>query len=94
MKKCHKCKAEIVNEKISFREECEVCGSDLHVCVNCLFYDAGKANSCREDKAEYVKERDRANYCEYFRFADDAPKLSGKNEAEKLWNTLFEKPSK
>lgn len=91
MKKCFKCKTEVTLEKIFFRDECSVCGSDLHVCTNCLFYDRGKANSCREDKADYVKEKDRANYCEYFRFCDDISKESGKAEAEKLWNTLFKK---
>ena len=93
MKKCRKCKNEITLEKIYFRDECAVCGSDLHVCVNCFFYDTGKENSCREDKADYVKEKDRANYCEYFKFVDDIINKSGKADAEKLWNTLFKKPT-
>jgi hypothetical protein len=91
VRKCHKCKAEITLEKISFREECEQCGNDLHVCLNCLFFDTGKANSCREDKADYVKERDRANYCEYFRFADYIQKESDRDKAQKLWQDLFKK---
>jgi len=91
MKRCHTCKTEITLEKVSFREECVSCGSDLHVCVNCLFYDTGKANSCREDKADYVKERDRANYCEYFRFADDTSGKSEREDAKKLWDALFKK---
>ena len=93
MKKCHKCKTESPLEKISFREECPVCGYALHVCLNCMFYDTGKANSCREDQTDYVKEKDRANYCEYFRFVDDAPKKSCKEEAGELWDTLFKKSS-
>lgn len=93
MRKCHKCKTEISLEKISFREECSMCGFDLHVCLNCSFYDTGKANSCREDQADYVKEKDKANYCEYFRFADETPGKSARDDAEKLWTVLFKKPS-
>jgi hypothetical protein len=93
MKVCFKCRTPITLERVGFREECHVCGSDLHVCVNCLFYDIGKSNFCREDKADYVKEKDRANYCEYFRFADDTgmPQGSDKEKAEELWSKLFKK---
>jgi hypothetical protein len=87
--KCRKCKAPITAEKISFRDECPVCGEDLHVCLNCLFYDTGKANSCREDKAEFVKEKERANFCEYFRFTERQIETSAKEEAEKRWKELF-----
>lgn len=80
-----------MSERPSFREECPHCGSDLHVCLNCFFYDQGKANSCREDKADYVGEKDRANYCEYFRFTDGSAVISSKDKAEKLWNELFKK---
>ncbi len=82
---------EIVIEKISFRDECQKCGSDLHVCLNCLFYDTGKANSCREDSADYVRERDKANYCEYFRFVGRDEDGSAKEKAKELWQDLFKK---
>lgn len=91
MKKCHACKAEIAIEKISFHDECRKCGSDLHVCLNCLFYDTGKANACREDSADYVRERDKANYCEYFRLNDKEQDGSVKEKAEELWKGLFKK---
>jgi hypothetical protein len=38
-----------------------------------------------------VKEKDRSNYCDYFRFKDDAQKKTGKEEAEKLWEEMFKK---
>ena len=93
MKTCFKCRRPVTEEKISFKEECPQCRSDLHVCLNCMFYDEGKANKCREPQADYVKERDRANYCEYFRFKDDQAIKSGKEEAEKLWESIFKKPT-
>lgn len=94
MKLCFKCRKPVTVEKISFREECPQCRSDLHVCLNCIFSDEGKANKCREPQADYVKERDKANYCEYFRFKDDQAKKSAKEEAEKLWENIFKKTDK
>jgi hypothetical protein len=91
MKTCFKCKAPVTEEKVMFRHECASCGWDLHVCLNCEFYDEGKSNKCREPQAEYVRERDRANYCDYFRFRDSGKGASPKADAEKLWKELFKK---
>jgi hypothetical protein len=91
MRVCFKCKSPVTAENISFREECSQCMSDLHVCLNCLFYDEGKANKCREHQADYVKERDRSNYCEYFRFGDAKQERSARGDAEKLFQSLFKK---
>ena len=54
-------------ERLGFRDECESCGTDLHVCRNCQHHDPNAYNECRESSAERVGERDRANRCEYFR---------------------------
>jgi len=51
---------------VGFRAECHQCRNDVHVCKNCDFYDPKVYNECRETSAEVVRERDRANYCEYF----------------------------
>ena len=92
MTKCPKCQALLDIEKISFKEECPSCRTDLHVCIYCRFYDEGKANRCHEPQADYVKERDRANFCEYFHPEErGAEKASGKKAAENMWNKLFRK---
>jgi hypothetical protein len=91
MKKCFKCRAPLILETVSRRDECPSCGSDVRVCLNCTFYDEGKANKCRETQAELVKEKDRANYCDYFRFREEDRKKSGKEEADRLWKELFKK---
>lgn len=91
MKKCYKCGNPVSLEFISRRDECRSCGSDLRVCLNCSFFDESKANRCKEPQAEWVKEKDRANYCDYFRFRDNVQKMSGKEEAEKIWGELFKK---
>ena len=56
-----------VRERVGFRDECEGCGADLHVCLNCDFHDPGAHNQCRESQADPVAEKDRANRCEWFR---------------------------
>lgn len=61
---CHK--ANSFQAKIGFRDECLHCRNDLHVCKNCEFYDPKAYNECRETSADVVREKDRANYCDYF----------------------------
>jgi hypothetical protein len=53
--------------KVGFRDTCARCSTDLHVCRNCSFYDEGAHHECRESSAEYVRDKERANLCEYFR---------------------------
>ena len=53
--------------RIGFRDSCETCDVDLHVCLNCVHHDPAAYNECRESSAERVADRDRANRCEYFR---------------------------
>lgn len=92
MNECYKCHSPIAIYDRSMRGECAKCGADIHVCLNCYFYDEGKANRCREPQVDYVREKDRANYCEYFRLREGEKQKSGKDEAEALWKNLFKKP--
>jgi len=52
--------------KISRNDSCDQCHSDLHVCKNCSFHDVTVHNQCRETQAEWVTDRERANFCDYF----------------------------
>jgi hypothetical protein len=64
---CFSCGKEFTfSEKVGLRAECEHCRSDVHVCCNCEFYDVKVYNQCRETQAEIVRDRDRANRCDYF----------------------------
>lgn len=53
-------------ERVGFRDACDGCGADLHVCKNCAHHDPTAYNECRESSSERVSDRDRANRCEYF----------------------------
>lgn len=97
MKACFKCHFIIEAEKISYRDECPFCKADLHVCLNCVFHDSSKHNSCIEPSADFVREKDRANYCEYFKFVESRKgkeEKGGREEAERLWKTIFKKDIK
>jgi hypothetical protein len=78
MKICHSCKKTLdVGRKVGRRDLCPFCESDLHVCLNCLFYDPGSYNDCREPQAERVVDKARSNFCDYFEFRDS---VSGERE--------------
>lgn len=64
---CFKCSQEMTFSGIpGRREECPQCRSDVHVCKNCEHYDPKVYNECRETSADVVREKDRANFCDYF----------------------------
>ncbi|HEX5057538.1 MAG TPA: hypothetical protein VFX02_13710 [Gammaproteobacteria bacterium] len=65
---CWKCGAELkgVILPLSRRELCAACGADQHVCKLCRHYDLRVADMCREDRAEQVSDKERANFCDYF----------------------------
>lgn len=64
---CHNCQTEWVGEKVGFRETCEKCDFDLHCCYNCFFCDASSYNECHEPQAERILDKEKANFCEYFK---------------------------
>jgi len=66
---CWKCGTQIKNLLLPFSryEECSTCKADLHVCLACRHDDAALSSGCREDRAEFVLDRDKANFCDYFK---------------------------
>ena len=90
---CHRCRREITLEgKIGRREACPGCGADLHCCLNCSLHDPGAYNQCREPQAERVPDKDRGNFCDWFRFRDAAGGQGtgeGKGSAEDRLKALF-----
>jgi len=64
---CWRCGAALgeVLRPLPRAEICRSCNADLHVCKACRFYDTGVAKHCREPIAEEVKDKERANFCDY-----------------------------
>ena len=64
---CFNCSAKMnFTGLVGRRDECSQCRSDVHVCKNCEHYDPKSYNECRETSAEVVREKDRANFCDFF----------------------------
>ena len=95
MRRCHACGAEVSKEGKLFRtDECASCGRDLRCCRNCRHFSPTAHNQCLEPVAEWVADKERANFCEYFTFAEStaAGRKDGKSseeEAREKWKKLF-----
>lgn len=74
---CFKCqtKNDIV-EKVHYRDECEKCGQDLHVCKQCQHYDPSSYNECKETSADRILEKEKANYCDFYLVKTETGKAS------------------
>jgi hypothetical protein len=89
MKTCHACGQGIsTGKKIGRRDVCPLCRADLHCCLNCAFYDVSVSKQCREPAAELVKEKSRANFCDYFVFTELRPAKRSDSEVDKARKEL------
>ena len=52
--------------KVPTDEACNQCGAALHTCTHCNFFDTSVHRECRQDEAEYVASKAKANECPYF----------------------------
>lgn len=66
---CWKCGASLKDLSLPLRrlDECKQCHAELHVCKLCEWYSTAVAKHCRETVAEEVKDKERANFCDYFK---------------------------
>lgn len=71
---CWKCGASLAYLSLPLArvDLCKACNAELHVCKLCEFYDTSKAHHCREPIAEEVRDKERANFCDYFKPKPDA----------------------
>jgi hypothetical protein len=68
MASCFKCGEVLPRElQITRTVECPVCNQPVRCCRNCVFYLPGAHWDCRETVPEQVTDKERANFCEYFR---------------------------
>ncbi|MBY0516153.1 MAG: hypothetical protein K2P81_04555 [Bacteriovoracaceae bacterium] len=49
-------------------DQCTHCGCDLRSCVACKHYDKAAYNECHEPSADRVVDKEKANFCEWFKF--------------------------
>ena len=63
---CWSCGGKLEDSDYGRQHSCPGCGKDTHVCRNCGFHDRSYNNECRENQADRVVEKERANFCDYF----------------------------
>ena len=66
---------------VSRREECNQCGADIHACKMCEYFEDKGRGDCSEERAELVSDREKANFCDYFKPANNAYKGGYKDKS-------------
>ena len=71
---CYRCGAALtgLSLPLSRRDECPACRAELHVCRMCTHYAPRLGRGCDEDDAPDVRDKETANFCDYFRPRPDA----------------------
>ena len=66
---CFRCGAslEYLSLPLSRRDECRACRASVHVCRMCVFFDKAVPKQCAEDDAEEVIDKEKVNFCEWFK---------------------------
>ncbi|MBK8482226.1 MAG: hypothetical protein IPL40_13840 [Proteobacteria bacterium] len=72
---CFKCRNELeliitVGVKVGRLDTCPHCGAYMHCCKNCGFYDASVHNECLETQADFIRDRETANFCHHYFIKD------------------------
>lgn len=98
MTQCFSCgqDLELTSEVISKKEECPKCYQDIHCCKMCQFFDPSAYNECREPNAERVVEKEKSNFCDYFKLDQSGQnqhnsQKMAKESALDAANALFKK---
>ena len=95
MSSCYKCNKELgltAGTDIGRSEECPSCFANLRCCKMCEFYDTSAYNECREPVAERIVEKEKANFCDYFKLSSSQPNATDtKQAALDAANALFKK---
>jgi len=65
---CWKCGASLAGVPLPLPREavCPKCRAWLHACRQCRHYDPRLTAKCREERAEEVRDKEGANFCDWF----------------------------
>jgi predicted RNA-binding Zn-ribbon protein involved in translation (DUF1610 family) len=91
-KSCFFCGTSIdVKERPGRKDVCPKCGRDIHACLQCRFYDVTAYHRCREPQAEWVSDKENANFCDYFEFGREKKVQKAAESARDKLEALFKK---
>ena len=81
---CWKCGAALTDQPLPLSRlaVCSKCRAYLHACRLCLSYDPRLTRRCREQDAEEVTDKERANFCAYFSPRPGAYRPGGEARSE------------
>lgn len=93
---CWKCGASLAALTLPLRrlDVCKACNAELHVCKMCVEYDTSYAKHCREPIAEEVRNKEEANFCDFFKPKAGAYRPRDQAEADRskaALDALFKK---
>lgn len=93
MPACHKCGNDLKAESDYGRQDtCLRCGSHTRACLNCANYDTSRYNECMEPVADRVVDKEKGNFCDYFKPGDRGAKASNaRDQARLAAEALFKK---
>lgn len=89
---CWQCGASLASLSLPFsrRDTCPACGADLHVCRLCEFFAINMSKSCREPVVDEVRDKERANFCDYFQPRPSAYNAEGQAREQQAKAALDE----
>lgn len=64
---CWSCGKDLTALDYGRADRCGSCGRDTKVCKGCVHFDTHSNNQCRENQAEIVTDKERSNFCDYFK---------------------------
>lgn len=95
---CWKCGKETkISGLVSRSDVCPNCGADIRCCKNCVFYELGAHFDCHETVDELVADKERSNFCDYFKLQCNGNLASNNSranrkkseESKNAFNSLF-----
>lgn len=84
---CYKCGKQLSDTfkvMVSRSDICPHCRADLRCCKMCQFYDPKSYNECRESNADRITEKEKANFCDYYKIGSDSANDAEKQRQEQL----------
>lgn len=92
---CARCGHRILDVEVEVAAECPECGSDLHSCTNCSYFDSSAPNECRKPVEGRIAKKSKRNECQLFaaktvqEFASDSDGVAP-SDAKSAFDDLFD----
>lgn len=89
---CYNCENPVEFEQgksLTRYEECEKCSASMRCCRMCAFYDTSSYNECREPMATRIVDKEKANFCEFYKFTGAEKNSQSKSDMLSAADALF-----